>query len=145
MSEVTLRIGGRNYTVACQDGEEAHILKLGSMIDAKIEAMGSNRSPQESQNLLFAALFLADELHEAKGDEAGATLFDDGDAEALRAKVVDLETERDKLTKRVGELEQAAASTSRSEPAQDFAELLEDVAGKLEKCADTLESAAAST
>jgi cell division protein ZapA len=66
MSEVRLSIGGREYTVACAEGEEAHVTQLGGVIDAKLQQLGGNLSPQESQNLLFASLFLADELHEVK-------------------------------------------------------------------------------
>jgi len=66
MSQITLTIGGNSHRVSCADGEEAHIAKLGAMIDAKLQAMAGNRSAQEAENLLFAALLLADELHEAK-------------------------------------------------------------------------------
>ena len=30
MSNVTLSIGGRSYTVACAEGEESHVLGLGA-------------------------------------------------------------------------------------------------------------------
>ena len=66
MSNVTLTIGGRNFTVATADGEEAHIAGLGRMIDAKLAALGDQTALSESRMLLFAALLLADELHEAQ-------------------------------------------------------------------------------
>ena len=66
MSDVTLKVGGRNYTVACQDGQEAHIERLAGVIDNKRSTMGANLSNQEAKNLLFAALLLADELDEAQ-------------------------------------------------------------------------------
>lgn len=65
MSNVTLQIGGRSYTVACADGEEAHISALGQSIAHKVEQMGPGHS--EARQLLFASLLLADELHEARG------------------------------------------------------------------------------
>ena len=71
MSEVKLSVGGRDYTVACAEGEEAHVTMLGNQIDAKLQQLGAGRSTQESQNLLFGALFLADELHEATKSAAG--------------------------------------------------------------------------
>lgn len=64
MSEVGLRIGGKTYMVACGDGEEAHLVKLGQMINAKLAAMGAQSGVSEVQNMLFAALFLADEVDE---------------------------------------------------------------------------------
>ena len=66
MSDVTLKVGGRKYTVACQDGQEAHIERLAGVIDSKLSTMGANLSSQEAKNLLFAALLLADELDEAQ-------------------------------------------------------------------------------
>ena len=66
MSNVTLAVGGRNYTVSCEDGQENHVQRLAGIVDAKLGSMGANLSNQEAKNLLFAALFLADELDEAK-------------------------------------------------------------------------------
>ena len=36
MSNITLDIAGRKFTVACAEGEEAHIAMLGRTIDAKV-------------------------------------------------------------------------------------------------------------
>ena len=66
MSNVTLQIGGRNYIVACAEGEEAHVEGLGQLIDGKIRDLGTS-GHNEVRLLLFAALLLADELHEARG------------------------------------------------------------------------------
>jgi cell division protein ZapA len=65
MSNVTLAVGGRNYTVSCEDGQEDHVQRLARVIDEKLGSMGANLSGQEAKNL-FAALLLADELDEAK-------------------------------------------------------------------------------
>ncbi len=70
MSNVTLTIGGRHYTVACAAGEEAHIEKLGGAIDAKLQGTPGLSGQSEARTLLFAALLLADELHEARGGAA---------------------------------------------------------------------------
>lgn len=72
MSNVTLSIGGRSYTVACAEGEERHVLGLGTQIDRKLAAMGDMAGQAETRTLLFAALLLADELHEANGARAAA-------------------------------------------------------------------------
>lgn len=66
MSNVNLTIGGRNYTVACGPGEEQHIAALGREIDQRMQAIPGITSQSEPRALLFAALFLADELHEAR-------------------------------------------------------------------------------
>ncbi len=64
MSNVTVIIGGRHYTVACAAGEEAHIEMLGHSIDGKLQGMGNLSGQSEARTLLFAALLLADELHD---------------------------------------------------------------------------------
>lgn len=70
MSEITLHVGGRGYTVSCADGEEDHVRHLASVIDGKIAALSGNRAPGDARNLLFAALILADEVEEARGERA---------------------------------------------------------------------------
>lgn len=66
MTNVNLQIGGRTFSVACAAGEEDHITSLGRMIDTKLHAMGGAAGQTETRTLLFAALLLADELHEAQ-------------------------------------------------------------------------------
>ncbi len=95
MSEIALEIGGRSYAVACADGEEDHIRKLAQAIDAKVAALGGNKSHNDTKNLLFAALMLADELHE-KGGKAGSS-GDEGTAEALENLAQRLESFADRL------------------------------------------------
>jgi cell division protein ZapA len=66
MSNVTLEIAGRKFTVACAEGEEAHIEMLGRSIDDKVGEMPSIAGQTEARALLYAALLLADENHELK-------------------------------------------------------------------------------
>jgi cell division protein ZapA len=65
MSNVNLTIGGRVFTVAATDGEETHIAMLGRMIDERAGKVSAGPGQSESRMLLFAALLLADELHDA--------------------------------------------------------------------------------
>lgn len=70
MSEITLTVGGQGYTVACPDGEEAHIRRLAAIIDGKLATMGGAFPAGDPRNLLFAALIMADEVEEARGGAA---------------------------------------------------------------------------
>lgn len=67
MAEVSLSIGGRHYDVHCGDGEEAQLIRLSQMIDAKT-AIARKASPglTEVRQLLFASILLADELVDAR-------------------------------------------------------------------------------
>ena len=66
MSNVTIAIAGRKFTVACAEGEEPHIEKLARIIDTKIEDMPGLATQSEARCLLYAALLLADENYELK-------------------------------------------------------------------------------
>ena len=84
MSNVTLMIGGRSYTVACDEGQEAHIQDLGRAIAAKVEGMAAMSEPRQ---LLFAALLLADELHEARQSAAAQPKLDPSRLESLAQRL----------------------------------------------------------
>jgi cell division protein ZapA len=79
MAEVSLSIAGHSYTVACRDGEEERLEKLGQMVDAKTvdaqNAVGGNLG--EARILLFASLLLADEAVELRTNALPTTAVDD--------------------------------------------------------------------
>ena len=89
MSNVTIEIAGRLYTIACSAGEEAHISALGASIDAKLAAMPNLGGQSEARLLLYAALLLADEAHEAANPTAK---IDDELADSLEAVATRLES-----------------------------------------------------
>jgi len=65
MADVKLSIAGRQYSVACSNGEETRLLALGAMVDEKArEAGGGSGGLNETRSLLFSALLLADRLHD---------------------------------------------------------------------------------
>ena len=59
MSQVSLRICGRDYAVSCADGEEAHVHTLGNLIEEKLDSLPSSTAQNEVRTMLFAALLLA--------------------------------------------------------------------------------------
>lgn len=114
MSEVSLRISGKEYTVACAPGEESHVAKLGQAIDAKVQSLGDGVNTSEVQKILFGALFLADELHELKKTSAAeretfiaekasaenelrAAKVAIGQRDVMASKITDLESELEGL------------------------------------------------
>lgn len=70
MAEVSLPIGGRSYVITCRDGDEARLQHLATLIDAKTQdARRAVPGLTEVRQLLFAALFLADELNDIRTGE----------------------------------------------------------------------------
>ncbi len=71
MGQVIVAIGGRNYPLACRDGEEPHLTALAADIAAKAGRLTETIGVMsETRLLLMAALMIADEAHEAR--KAGA-------------------------------------------------------------------------
>lgn len=72
MAETTLHIAGRHYAIGCRDGDEPHLARLAAIIEDKARAAQQGTPGlTEVRSLLFAALFLADELDEARRDQQG--------------------------------------------------------------------------
>lgn len=116
MTALRLLIGGREYDLACDDGQEAHLKNLARMLDQRLrtlsEALGK---PSESQLMILAALMLADELQDARKE-----------LDALRHDVQNSSHsfERNKQI----ELENAIALTI-----HNIADRIETIAGELER------------
>jgi cell division protein ZapA len=91
MSNVTLDIAGRKFTVACAEGEEAHISMLGRTINGKLVNMPNIASQSEARALLYAALLLADENFELKQAGGGSAEPAPEVAEGLEALAEQLE------------------------------------------------------
>ncbi|MBL4588720.1 MAG: cell division protein ZapA [Alphaproteobacteria bacterium] len=65
MAEVTISINGRNYGVACDDGQEQRVSELGQYIDKRLKDIASaGAATTESHLLVLTALVLADEIHD---------------------------------------------------------------------------------
>jgi cell division protein ZapA len=68
MAQIVITVGGREYAVTCRDGEEAHLRKLGTLLDTRAEeARAAVGGVNEARQLLLAGLLLADELHSSGG------------------------------------------------------------------------------
>jgi cell division protein ZapA len=104
VAETTLQIAGRHYTVRCRDGEEAHLAHLAGLIERKARLAQQNTPGlTEVRTLLFAALFLADELNDLKreaiGRQQSLALGDDDElaVQAVEALAARIEKLRERL------------------------------------------------
>jgi cell division protein ZapA len=106
MPQVAIQIANRTYELACGDGEQERVLQLAAYVDDKVCALRKQLpGAPEVKLLVFAALMLADESHEARGiakaaENARASATDSADTLALALE--DLITSRvDKMSKKV--------------------------------------------
>ena len=160
MSEISIKIGPKSYPFVCGDGEEDHIRKLAAIIDEKYSQLGSARSPQEAQNMLFAALFLADELSETRKVAKKSSENVEHEKAKSGGKKAELKSEIETLTKaearareEIGELKATLAEMREAASHQhdlfgapsvgdDIVQKLEALAARAEETASALEGTA---
>jgi cell division protein ZapA len=63
VAQVTVNINKRDYQVACDDGEEEHLAKLGAAIDSRVKEITAVAGQiGDARLLVMVSLLLADEL-----------------------------------------------------------------------------------
>ena len=92
MSQVTVTINGRQFRMACEDGQEGHLIGLAQDLDRRIDNLRQNFGEIGDTRLtVMAALTVADELADIGGrlkrvEEELAKLQDARVASAEHAK-----------------------------------------------------------
>ena len=70
MAQVTVTINSRDYAIACDAGEELHIIQLARILDEKAKLLTSGGATiNENMLLAMVGLLLADELSELKKNQ----------------------------------------------------------------------------
>ena len=69
MAQVGVTINGRTYQIACDDGQEEHLLSLAAYVDKRMAELIAAVGPVGDMRLLvMTSLILADELSEMADD-----------------------------------------------------------------------------
>lgn len=66
MAQVSLPIGDRTHLIACADGDEPRLLRLGTMLDERWASARRAAGNNTERAMLLIALMLADALDEAE-------------------------------------------------------------------------------
>jgi len=107
MPSVSVTINGRSYRMACDDGQEQHLMELGAQLNGTIDDLRRAFGEIGDQRLIvMAAITLADELAE------------------MRLRVSRLEESANRLA-------QSAADTSLADAISRSAERVADIARRL--------------
>lgn len=65
MAEVSLNIHGKNYGVACDDGQEGRVVEVGRYVDSRArDIAAAGAAGNEMHLLVLTSLVLADEIKE---------------------------------------------------------------------------------
>jgi cell division protein ZapA len=116
MSHVSVTIAGRAYRMACDEGQEEHLLGLGRSLDARIDELRAAFGEIGDMRLsVMAGIMVADELAEAHRK-----------AKILEEELADLRTTHD------GALSRAAQAEAR------VVEAVTEAAARIERVADVL-------
>jgi cell division protein ZapA len=66
MGQVIVKVNGRDFSLACEDGQEPRIRRLSQYVDAKVaDFVRINGQVGEARLILLAAILIADELSDA--------------------------------------------------------------------------------
>lgn len=116
MSTLRIMLAGRDYEIACEDGQESHLKSLARNLDARMRGIAESIGKgSESQLFMLAALMLTDELHD-RSQELEQARYD-----------IHHSSQSFEKNKQI-ELENAVASTI-----HHIADRIEAIAGELEK------------
>jgi len=92
MAHVSVTINGRQYRMACEDGQETHLLRLAKDFDLRIEELRQRFGEiGDTRLIVMAAIMVSDELVEAgkrmrQLEEQLAGVHDAGSVTAERSK-----------------------------------------------------------
>jgi cell division protein ZapA len=116
MSHVTVTIAGRAYRMACDEGQEEHLLGLGRHLDEKMDQLRSSFGEIGDMRLaVMAGIMVTDELAEARRQLEQVRR----EAETLREARSDAERREEQVKNRV-------------------VYAIGEAAGRIEKLADSL-------
>lgn len=71
MAQVPITLRGRSYQIACEDGQEAHLTRLGRYLDEQADQLLQSAGPvpvTDTMLLVMVSLLVADELSDAAGE-----------------------------------------------------------------------------
>ncbi|MCL1786316.1 MAG: cell division protein ZapA [Alphaproteobacteria bacterium] len=87
MSVVSIPIINKNYSMGCEDGQEARLIELGKMVDARAREIAAKIGPlPESSLLATLCIVMADEL-KSRGAGGADGCVDESVLEEILARI----------------------------------------------------------
>ena len=101
MGQVNVEINNRKYQIACDDGQEEHLARLGTYVDNRVsELVASVGQIGDARILVMVSLLVADELSDAYAELEVARSAEGGAAAILTAEEA-LSSKMDGLANRI--------------------------------------------
>jgi len=90
MAQISITINGRDYEIACDDGQEPHLTELGRYVDSKVsELSGPLGQVGDGRLLVMASLLIADEMAGLRDTLAATAETREATAAAADQSVID--------------------------------------------------------
>ncbi|MGB7336508.1 MAG: cell division protein ZapA [Salaquimonas sp.] len=116
MASVSVLINGKNYRMACEEGQEAHLISLAERLDGYVgQLKGSFGEIGDQRLTVMAGVMVTDELFEMEKKNA-----------ALTAEIEKLQSSAQSTVSEMGSVEQETAQKIAA-----IAERLSELAGRL--------------
>lgn len=115
MSQVSIAINGRDYTIACDDGQEDHLTRLSDYLNNRIgEIIADVGQVGDARLLVMLGLLIADELSDshaelaaARGEDTGTDFAIDGRKKAdEEVVIIEIEALAEQIETIAGRLEE---------------------------------------
>jgi cell division protein ZapA len=99
VAQVEIKINGRNYRIACEDGQESHLASLAKYLDGKVgELVSEVGQIGDTSLMVMAGLLVTDELSDMR-EELEAVRN-----EAAREAQSAIDSSEDRLARRIDEM-----------------------------------------
>lgn len=116
MGQVSITIRGRQYQIACDDGQEAHLARLGRYLDQRAEQLNAVAgSVSDALLLVMVGLVVSDELTDTVAE-----------LEALKSPAAEAERAAAEAARAAGESAMVGAINSLAQRIEAIAARLED-------------------
>ncbi len=123
MSIMNLSIRGKQYQIACGDGQEAHLNMLAGQLNERLtQIAGTNTRLPDSTLMLLGALMIADELHELQGEH-----------QKLYDYMEQVESQNERYKSNAQDANADALTTHRETMENEFSGIISTLSEKLEK------------
>lgn len=130
MAQVDIMIGGRNYQLACRDGDENRLRFLADIVDKEVAKVSEQlHIAGDIRRLMLASLLLADQNEDIKSE-----------ASAAESQNQQLQQQKDQLTESL-KLCQEKLKMEQAEK-ERLAVLIEDYAERMENIVNRLDDEA---
>ncbi len=124
MSEVTVHIGGRGYSLSCDPGQEDRLKELARYVDSRLKEIAhAGAASNEAHLFVLTALVLADELFDSK------------------AMLGEFEEENEQLSARLRDIATGQAPRPLVQEELFVVQALDHLAGKIEHIAERIQKA----